>query len=277
MKIIFVFLSIFLYFFSAINSANTDDKTSNLEQNPSQISTIRPSKSNNTFTLKKNNFQIETSFYSYSKDQNGGDEKKIKSVFDATNLRFGITNDLELNLIFSPLLTQEEKSQNKYSQQNYSSDLEISFRYNVFGNDEKNNQKSFALIPRIVAPTSTNEEDSNNYQAGLIFQYFQKLPKKFNLLLSSEPLLNKGYLEKNYHLTSINIINLNREIYRNLNAFIEFYNSKRFADKTIIQNSFNCGFVYQINQNFAIDFAFYLAASDVSADKVIQLGSSYLF
>ncbi len=119
----------------------------------------RPDATESPITVDKGHWQIETSVVDYSKDF-GIQEW----TWAETNLKYGITNSMDLQFVFAPYIESNEGG----TITDGTSDIVVRLKWNMWGNDE--GKSAFALFPYVKAPTGSSLSN-DKWEGGLILPY----------------------------------------------------------------------------------------------------------
>ncbi|MCZ6835506.1 MAG: transporter [Planctomycetota bacterium] len=135
------------------------------------LSADRPDITESPYTVDAGAFQLEMSFIDYAK--NGGDETWTFAPF---NLKIGLTNDMDLQLVFDPYVDSDTDSG--------VGDSQIRLKINLWGNDSGSN--AFAIMPFIKLPTASDDIGNDEVEGGVIFPYSTDLAEGVGLGLMFE-------------------------------------------------------------------------------------------
>lgn len=128
----------------------------------------RPDATESPITVDKGYWQIETSAVDYTKDFNFQ-----AWTWAETNLKYGVTDSMDLQFIFAPYI--EEKT--KDGIEDGTSDLIVRLKYNLWGND--GGESAFALLPYMKAPLG-GDLSNNEWEGGLILPYSYDINEKWS-------------------------------------------------------------------------------------------------
>jgi len=133
-----------------------------------EMTTDRPDVTEVPFTVDAGHIQIESTLFGYARsrpDINGRESNAYEFVY--TNLRIGLTNDIELSLVWQPYGLIDTPGTQIDEALNLSGPgaVDIRFKINIWGNDDFDEIGSaFALLPFVVLPT----DDDNGISAGAV-------------------------------------------------------------------------------------------------------------
>ncbi len=132
--------------------------------------TERPTNSDGANTIDPGRFQIETSLISNSrnKDCNQGNCTKTSttSFADSTNIRLGLTQNSEIQIIATPYSYKRQQAANsEIDERDGFNDVTIRGKYSFLGNEGE--KFGLAIIPFIKLPTNKNDLGNNDIEGGL--------------------------------------------------------------------------------------------------------------
>jgi len=128
------------------------------------MSADRPDFTESPYTVDAGAMQLEMSFMDFGKDG------KAESLsFAQANLKIGLLNDVDLQLVFTPFASFDD---GMISQSGFG-DSQIRLKINMWGNDE--GETAFAFMPFIQLPTATDGLGSGHVEGGLIFPFSMEL------------------------------------------------------------------------------------------------------
>jgi hypothetical protein len=130
-----------------------------------ELSADRPDGTESPHTVDAGHVQIEMSFVDYSRSSSAGVETRIRT-FAEINFKLGLTNDIDLQLIFSPSVDERMQTPGMLeSRITGASDVTVRTKFNIWGNDS--GETAFAVMPFVTVPTST-DVSSGEWEGGLI-------------------------------------------------------------------------------------------------------------
>lgn len=127
----------------------------------------RPDVTESPITVDAGRVQLETGFVAYSEDDDldGGGEVERWAVFDETNVRIGLLNATELQVITTPYAEEEVTTAGGEERLEGFGDVTLRLKQNLWGNDI--GDTAFAVMPFVKIPTGT--ELSNDHVEGGVF------------------------------------------------------------------------------------------------------------
>ena len=132
-----------------------------------EMSTDRPDGTESPISLDKGRFQVEASLFSYTRDSNNGTRLDAWS-FAEMNLKAGITDSSDLQLVISPYVTERMKTGGVTDTVDGVGDFEVRYKWNLWGNDE--GETAFGLLPYVKLP-SGSDVSNDRVEGGLILPF----------------------------------------------------------------------------------------------------------
>ncbi len=126
----------------------------------------RPDATESPQTVDKGYFQIESSLLGYASDNTDGVKTSSWSALE-TNIKYGLTDDIDLHVVLMPYIDETVKAKGNESNISSSGDIEIRSKINLWGNDS--GESAMALLPYLKVPNGNLSNDE--LEAGLIMTY----------------------------------------------------------------------------------------------------------
>lgn len=133
-----------------------------------EMTTDRPDLTEVPFTVDAGHIQIESTLFGYAHSRPDIDGSESDAYeFAHTNLRIGLTNDIELSLVWQPygIVSANGADPEPSSRQDGIGSVDIRAKFNLWGNDDFEKVGSaFAVLPVITLPT----DDDNGIGASVV-------------------------------------------------------------------------------------------------------------
>jgi len=241
------------------------------------MSTARPSKSDNSYTIDSGRIQIETSLYSFDKTKTTDSRTTNQSFLNSTALRIGITQSSEFEIITTPIIWRKQKDLQSGSTQSSNGfvDTTLRLKYNFIGNDSGN--FSIAAIPFFKIPTNSNNLANNYNEGGISIPMELALKNGYSLTYNPQTLILKRSDTLNYKPVFVNIFVIGKSFNNNLSGYIEYYHSQIPENSKHFQQTLDFGVVYALTKNITIDGAMNFGLSNDSSDLEMMFGGAYRF
>ncbi len=167
------------------------------------MTTDRPDTTESPFTVDAGHMQIETSVFAYARSRPDADGAVSDTYeFATTNIRVGLTNDAEINLVWQPygnVRTQTDPVGTL--RQSGVGGVDIRGKVNLWGNDTFDRTGSaLALLPFITLPADAENGISPDYvEGGVIVPLALALPHDFGLGINGGAMWVRSDAAAGYH------------------------------------------------------------------------------
>ncbi|MDA0766364.1 MAG: transporter [Verrucomicrobia bacterium] len=141
----------------------------------------RPDATESPVTVDAGHFQLETSFLAYGRDRSGGVESEWWS-FAETNLKYGINDCMDLQLVLSPWVEEREKN-GGVTEADGVGDIEVRLKWNLWGND--GGETALAVMPYVKAPVFS-EVSNDHWEGGVIVPLAWRVADRWGVAVQAE-------------------------------------------------------------------------------------------
>jgi hypothetical protein len=233
------------------------------------FNTDRPSITEGPFTVDPGHIQTESDIVNFTQSRPDRDGTVTNTTrYGATNVRLGVTGDLELNFILQPYTTVRTRMVDPTSKTWMAGidTAQLRAKYNVYGNDTYKNPGATALgiIPFVNIPTAHNGISQDHVDGGLIFPFALKMTDKIDLSLMTEFDYIKNQMTGGYHVEYVNTGSVSYQLTDKLGTYIElatrFGNENPFGGIVLAGG----GFTYKLADNLQADIAMNLGLTRAS-------------
>ncbi len=146
-------------------------------RNLRQFATDRPDVTESPATVEKGRFQLESSFFHFSRDDFEGIRTETLSIGES-NIRRGLTERLEVQLAVAPYIRKTVRSAEGRTAAADFGDLVVRLKYNLWGND--GGTTAFGLMPSVKIPTGT-AVGNGRWEGGAIAPFSWQAGEKWSL------------------------------------------------------------------------------------------------
>lgn len=236
--------------------------------------TDRPNATEGPFTVDAGHVQVEFSFVEYTYDRDHGVRTDGFAIMPA-NLRVGILNDADLQLIINPY--DNVRSHGEGTQRNAGfGNTTLRATVNLWGNDGGNT--AFGLIPFLTFPTGTDGLSNHHVEGGLILPLDLKLSHGFDLGVEMAFAANRNDRNDGYGVDFEHTVSLGHSLFSDkLNGYAEYVGiSSRGAGQTYLAY-FDTGLTYALSENVQLDAGINIGLSRRADDFTIFTGASFRF
>jgi len=225
------------------------------------FNTDRPSITEGPFTVDPGHVQTESDFVNFTQSKPDPEGTVTKTTqYGGTNVRLGVTGDLELNFVLQPYTTIRTRMVDPTSKTWMAGidTAQLRAKYNFFGNDtyKTPGATAFGVIPFVNIPTAHNGISQDHVDGGLIFPFALKITDKIDLSLMTEFDYIKNEMTSGYHVEYVNTGGLSYQLTDKLGTYIEvatrFGNESPFGGGIVLAGG---GFTYKLADNLQVDVA----------------------
>lgn len=275
--IFLTFLSVTIVVAEDVGDQNQKDQYNFFNPTPKnkirEMVTDRPDTTEAPITVDAGHVQYEGSMISGGYNSDIGVQTKSFGAL-ASNLKFGLTNNIDMQFVFTPYEYSSEKSLGAKNRiEGFSDDTQIRVKVNLWGND--GGDTALALMPYIKFPTGTNGLSNDHIEGGLIVPYGLSLPNDFSLGLMLE--LDAVYIEESdlYKMDVVHTATIGHEIYGDLGGYFEYIgNSTENLDGSYLAEA-SGGITYSISDDWILDAGGTVGLSKNTDDITYFIGTSF--
>ena len=259
--------------FSATAPSEGSDKNQYHIFNPTpkaemrEMSTDRPDKTESPYTVDAGHIQVETSILDYTNDKHNleGSQEEIEAIgIMDTNLKFGLTNNADIQWVFTPYTYEKTQDETDKAVKRGFGDLQTRLKLNLWGNDE--GTTALALMPFVKFPTNENDLGNDAYEGGLIVPLAVSLPHDWNMGLMAEFDFNENAADGDYHTEYIQSITFSHAIIGNLNGYIEFFSNISEEEASEWIATVDGGVTYALSDDIQLDAGVNLGVTRTADD-----------
>jgi hypothetical protein len=250
---------------ATVGAASSADKSQYWLFNPTpdrllrDMTTDRPDITESPFTVDAGRVQVETNLFGYTRsrpDENGA----VTDSYDVavTNVRIGLTNNVELSLVWQPYGAVRTREINpiNVTRQSGMGRIDVRGKINLWGNDdfEKPGASALALMPFVVLPTDRDNGISPQYvDPGLVVPYAVKLTDKFGLGLNGALFYVREDVTTAYHMEYLASASLSYEWNDKFGTYYEiagrFHTQDPRGDVVVL----GTGLTYKLRKDLQLD------------------------
>jgi hypothetical protein len=221
-----------------------------------ELSTDRPDRTENPYTVDAGHFQLELDLASYAFDRTnaGGENRTVRALAVAPfNIKVGLFNNSDLQFIAETFTVQQTKDHVAGTRETISGfgDVSVRWKLNIWGND--GGKTGFGIISFAKFPTNQNGLGNNAVEGGVIFPLEIKLAEDWDLGTMTEVDWRQNSNNSAYHAESINTITVAHRIVGTLEGYIEFYSNVSGERNAEWIGTFDFGATYKLTPNIQLD------------------------
>ena len=231
----------------------------------------RPDATQNPTTVDAGVIQIETGFFQYTKDSHRvtPDSVETWAIFSETNFRLGLLEDLELQIIFTPYISEEITPDGGTKMTNDGiSDFTLRLRHNYWGNDPEPDQNTALGSEAFLVIPTGSQVSSGKIEAGAAGNFQWEFAPDFSLAFTAEPAFRYNTGSARYDFVLLTTAELIVEVFSGITTYAELAGTATTAGSSAYKGSFNLGALFGLNDDVAFDvglnFGLTRAADDFS-------------
>jgi len=244
-----------------------------------ELSTDRPDQTESPYTVDKGHVQFEMDFIHITQDTDrsgGGDVRTREIAWAPFNLKFGVTHNADLQLMFDPQVRVETKDRVTGTTQRSSDvgDVTTRLKINLWGNDE--GATAFGLLPWVKWPLSANDVRNGKTEFGLILPYGADIGGGWGLGAQIEiaRLRDDTLATVTNWLASVAV---GRDLTDALGYYLELVVQTDSGRDAHWQVQFDCGLTYAINADLQLDAGCNFGLTKAAPDLQPFIGLSRRF
>jgi hypothetical protein len=244
------------------------------------METDRPDKTESPYTVDAGHFMFEMDVVTYAYDRDGsggGDIRTERWAVAPVNLKLGLTNNIDLQVIIEPYnqVRVEDRAGGTIAKSSGFGDVTTRLKVNLWGND--GGKTALAIMPFLKFPTNQDSLGNNAVEGGVIFPFALELPHGWALGLQTEFDFLRNEVASGYHASFINTVVLNHDIVGKLSGYVEFFSEVSTQRDTRWVGTFDVGLLYTLTKNIQFDAGINIGVTKSAPDFNPFLGLSWRF
>jgi len=206
------------------------------------MSADRPDFTESPYTVDAGAVQIEMSFVDYAR--NGVEDSW---TYAPTNLKIGLLNNMDLQLVFTPYATVDDGTQTKGGL----GDTQLRFKINLWGND--GGESALAIMPYIKIPTASNDLGNDRVEGGVIFPFAAEISEGVGLGLMFETDFVYDADDDDYDAEFITTGVLGLDVAEKTGVYIEGIGISSTDSDVDFRGILGLGTTYELTKNMVLD------------------------
>lgn len=183
-----------------------------------ELEADRPDATESPRTVDAGHFQIETSLLGYGRDRSGGMTSE-SFTWAETNIKYGLNECMDLQLVFSPYVREIERGGGMRSVSEGFSDITLRLKWNLWGNDDGGT--AFAVFPYVKMPSGT-DVSNDKWEGGVIFPFAMDLCEGVGLGFQAEFARVWDDADGDYGIDFLHTAVLGFDVTEKLGIYIEY-------------------------------------------------------
>jgi Putative MetA-pathway of phenol degradation len=240
-----------------------------------EMSTDRPDTTESPITVSPGYFQLESSFFEYSRNADSGINEEI-FTYGAINLKFGLLSNVDLQLVFDAYTEQktEDKTTGLTQTLDGFSDLQARVKVNLWGND--GDKTALAFFPFIQIPTGT-ALSNEAVEGGVILPFSAELTESMSLGLMAEFDFVRENGAADYDTQFLHTAVIGFGVTEKIGVFIEYVGVVSADSSIAYKASTVLGITYGLSGNVQFDGGTRIGLNDAADDLGFFSGVSLRF
>jgi hypothetical protein len=244
-----------------------------------QLAPDRPDKTDSPFTVDAGHFEIEMDYANLTYNQPNSQRGNVQSTsyeVAPMNLKVGLLNSLDFQLVFTPYESQTAKDRTAGTTEHTSGFNGITprFKLNLVGND--GGLFALALLPFVKLPLSSGNVGNNSVEGGLGIPFAFDIPG-WDVGFQTSFLYNRDSAGSGYHTEFDNSVSVGHSLIGKLGIAAEFFSSVSTETGSAWVGTFDTWLTYQINKNLRLDGGVYIGVTPAADDWHPWLGMTARF
>jgi Putative MetA-pathway of phenol degradation len=237
----------------------------------------RPNVTDGPYTVDPGHFLLEVGLFEYARDRYNDERVRLDGfAFGDTNIRLGVTNYAEVDVLFTAFSYTEIKDKDtgaRLKQRGFS-DLTLRSKINLFGNDA--GPIAIGLIPFVTFPTGQNGLGNRGFAGGMGVPAQCALPAGFQLGIETtvQTIHETG---GGSHFDYLNSISLGHAINKKLSTYVELATDVSTAAHIGWIGTVDTALVYQPINNWQLDAGVNIGVTKAANDLFTFIGAAWRY
>lgn len=245
-----------------------------------ELSTDRPDQTESAYTVDAGHFQLEMDFVNYTRDRDTEDGADLRSqawVFAPLNLKLGLLNNVDLQLMLDPQVRVriEDRVARTTGKASGIGDVTTRLKINLWGND--GGKTALALMPFVKWPLSASSLRNGKSEGGLMIPLAIELADGWGMGLMTELDFVRNAANSGYDREWVNSITVSRELGERLGGYVEFFTVTGSAPGFKWQGQLDIGFTYALKPNVQLDAGCNFGVTKSAPDYQPFIGIAYRY
>jgi hypothetical protein len=235
-----------------------------------ELDTDRPHIADTPHTVDAGHFQVESGLVNLNLHFLTPREDLVEMV--ATNLKAGLSNDADLQLLLVPWVSRRSGQGVATGQ----GDLVLRLKRNLWGND--GGSTAGGLISFLRAPTGSHGVSDGTWEAGLLFPVAASLALGWHLEAMAGFWMEAGETLGKPGWSSVQAANVEHEISQEVSSYVEvaFFEVEHSSEHEI-SAVLGTGFLCRIGSDLQLDLAVNLGLGKLVPTVAPTIGLSYRY
>lgn len=233
------------------------------------LSADRPDQTESAYTVDAGHFQVEMDLVNLFLDEDrsgGGDQRTEIWAVAPTNLKLGLWNRADLQLVLDPFVHArvEDRAAGTVSEASGFGNVQTRLKYNLWGND--GGPTALAVMPFVKWPLPESGLRNGHVEGGVILPFAAELPQGWGLGLMTEFDWVRRQEASTYDTWFVNSVTLGRNLGGRLGGYVEFFTVVSAAGEFDWVGQVGGGLTYALNANLRLDLGCNFGVTDSAPD-----------
>jgi len=215
-----------------------------------EMVTDRPDTTESPYSVPAGMYQIEASFFDYSREANRGEASADQWIFGQINFKLGVTHDSDLQVVVNSHAIAGQSQRGDITRTSGFGDITVRYKQNLWGNDS--GTTAFALMPYVTIPTHTQVSEEA-WAGGLIMPLAISLSDRLSLGLMGEMDIVHDAETSGQDLEWLHSATLGISLTEKLGMYFELVGIA--GQDTNYQALFDTGLTFALTDNLVFDAA----------------------
>jgi hypothetical protein len=228
------------------------------------METDRPDKTESPITVDAGHFQLEMDFATYTFERTTHETTKAWAVAP-TNLKFGILNNVDLQLIvetYNTVTTTDRDTGVEHRVSGFG-DVTLRCKTNFWGND--GGFSAFGIMPFVKFPTAHDDLGNGAVEGGVILPLLLRLSQETEIGTEIEVDQARNSDRGGYHQDFITSVTVGHDIGK-WSGYVELFSDVSNEPHSGWVATFDCGVSYKVTKNVQFDAGVNIGLTDAADD-----------
>lgn len=235
------------------------------------MSTDRPDTTESAYTVPAGMFQVEMSFFDYSRDADRG-MVSDQWIYAQANFKAGLTQSADLQVIVNSHAIAGESERGDSMRTSGFGDITVRLKQNLWGNDR--GATAFALMPYVTIPTHTHVSDAA-WAGGLIAPLSLTVSDRVTVGLMAEVDIVHDAATNGYDLQWLHSATIGIALTETLGTYFEIVGIA--GEDTDYQGIFDAGLTLAMTESLIFDAGVRIGLNRPAPEFGVFTGVSFRF
>ncbi len=238
-----------------------------------KMSTDRPDTTESGYTVPGGMFQVEMSFFDYSRDADATQGTASDQwIYGQVNFKAGLTQGTDLQVIVNSHAIAGESERGDITRTSGFGDITVRLKKNLWGNDS--GPSALAIMPYVTIPTHTNVSDEA-WAGGLVMPLSITLSDRISLGLMAQTDVVHDAETNGYDLEWLHSATLGVSLTEKLGMYVELVGIA--GEDANYQALFDNGFTFAVTDSLVFDAGVRIGMNRAAPDFGVFTGMSARF